>query len=81
MNTDIKEFKSKLSNFVVKFSFTKKDGTIREAIGTTNASLIPEQPTKETSRTYKSNPSIIKYYDIDKEGWRSFNESNFISFE
>ena len=62
--------------------FLKKDGTVREAKGTTKTELIPEtQLSSKTSRTYTPNPNVVKYFDIEKEGWRSFNEENFIGFE
>lgn len=82
MNTDIKTFKEALKSRVVNFKFNKKNGTVREAKGTINSELIPEtQLSNRTSRTYTSNPNVVKYFDIEKEGWRSFNEENFIGFE
>lgn len=82
MNTDIKSFKEALKSGVVNFKFNKKDGTVREAKGTTNSELIPEtQLSNRTPRTYTPNPNVVKYFDTEKEGWRSFNEDNFIGFE
>lgn len=43
-----KEFKRLLFEGPVKFSFTKRDGTIREALGTLNYSLVPK--TEATKR-------------------------------
>ena len=77
----ISEFKTALNNGVVKFSFNKKDGTVREAIGTTKLSYIgaidqnalPNGTGKQTNK-----PSdMVCYYDLDKQGWRSFHESQF----
>lgn len=34
---------------------------------------------KNTSRA-KSNPVQIKYYDLYRDGWRSFNAGRFVSF-
>lgn len=82
MNTDFKSFKEALRERVVNFKFNKKDGTVREAKGTTKPDLIPEtQLSNKTSRTYTPNPNVVKYFDTEKEGWRSFNEENFIGFE
>ena len=82
MNTDIKSFKEALRERVVSFKFNKKDGTIREAKGTTKSDLIPEtQLSTGTGRKYTPNPNSVKYFDIEKEGWRSFNDKNFIEFE
>ena len=38
----LNEFKRLLFEGPVKFSFTKKDGTIREALGTMNRTLVPK---------------------------------------
>ena len=82
MNTDIKDFKNALKNGVVYFEYVKKDGTIREAKGTTNESLIPESdiPKGESTRKYTPNDNVTKYYDLEKNGWRSFNSNSFRSF-
>lgn len=77
----ISEFKTALHNGVVKFTFTKKDGTIREAIGTTKMEYIgaldQNALPKGTGRKVQNATDIICYYDLDKQGWRSFRESQF----
>lgn len=80
MNTDIKDFKNALKNGVVYFEYVKKDGTIREAKGTTNVDLIPESANSTSTRKYTPNENVTKYYDLEKEGWRSFNNESFRSF-
>lgn len=82
MNTSIENFKAALNKRIVDFEFIKKDGTIRKAKGTTKAELIPEAHLSTgTGRKYTENHNITKYFDIEKEGWRSFNNENFKSFE
>lgn len=82
MNTSIENFKNVLKERIVEFEFIKKDGTIRKAKGTTKAELIPEAHLSTgIGRKYTENPNITKYFDIEKEGWRSFNNENFKSFE
>lgn len=77
----ISEFKTALNNGVVKFSFTKKDGTVREAIGTTKLSYIDMIDSnalpKGTGKQTKKPIDMIRYYDLDKQGWRSFHENQF----
>ena len=77
----ISEFKTALNNGVVKFSFNKNDGTVREAIGTTKLSYIgaldQNALPKCTGRKVQKATDIICYYDLDKQGWRSFHESQF----
>ena len=77
----ISEFKTALKNGVVKFSFTKKDGTVREAVGTTNLDYIGAidqnaVPSGDSSKTTKA-MDVIRYYDLDKQGWRSIRENHF----
>lgn len=77
----ISEFKTALNNGVVKFSFTKKDGTIREANGTTKLSYIgaidQNALPKGTGKQTKRPMDMVCYYDLDKQSWRSFHENQF----
>lgn len=75
---DIKEFKESLRNGVVEFSYEKKDGTIREAKGTLNSEVYGEE-NKPKGAGSEVPDNIVKYYDLDKEGWRSFNFDKLIS--
>jgi len=65
---------NELRNFLygdspVHFSYRKADGEIREALGTLNPSLIPENfKPKDSSRNFGSN---LKYFDLEKGAWRS----------
>ena len=66
----IEFLKEKLRNGVAHFLYIKKDGTIREAWGTTNAALAH----KYTNGNGVSR-EIFKttaYFDIEKSSWRSF---------
>ena len=66
----IESLKEKLRNGVAHFLYIKKDGTIREAWGTTNAALA----NKYTNGNGVSR-EIFKttaYFDIEKSSWRSF---------
>ena len=57
------------SSTPVHFSYFKKDGTLRRAVGTLNEKLIPdEMRPKDSSTNYGEN---LKYYDLDKKAWRS----------
>lgn len=76
------DFKKKLATEVVSFKYTKKDGTIREAKGTTNPSVIETNydskylPKGEKDINYSENTT--RYFDVDKLGWRSFQNKSFI---
>ena len=56
---------------VVKFAYTKKDGTRRAAIGT-----LDNVPTVKGVR--KSLPSLLTYFDIEAGDWRCAKVENLI---
>lgn len=60
----------------VSFSFVKKDGTIRNAIGT-----LMEEGTPTSTRTREPNYSTLTYFDVQKQSWRSFRIANLASVE
>ena len=77
---NVDEFKETLRNNVVKFTFTKVDGTEREAIGTTRTRDLIYYNAMPSGK-WKSNPGVITYFDLEKESWRSCRENSIISFE
>ena len=90
------DFRKKLSTGVWRFSYYKKDGSIREAVGTLDMSRIPEdkRPKGDMPDGAAREPSVLSsapdvrpenydtfpYYDLDAAGWRSFRLDNFIGF-
>lgn len=74
-----KEFVQTLrENFETKFKFQKKDRTEREARGTLNFDMIPKESTSKGTQTWEDPDDIVKYWDLDKEAWRSFRWEQFI---
>ena len=75
-------FRGWLQSTTVTFSYWKKDGSIREAHGTLCPDLIPESqhPKSNPSIHHSINPSIINYYDLSRQAWRSFDIRLFIGF-
>jgi len=69
------KLKARMQVAVVKFHFTKVDGSIREAYGTLQASLLP--PTKGTGR--KFNDSLQTYFDTEKQEYRCFKKANLLT--
>lgn len=53
-----------------KFTYVKKDGTLRPAVG----GVAPEAP-KSTGRKY--NPLHVRYYDVVAQGFRQFSAARF----
>lgn len=56
----------------IAFKFLKKDGSIREALGT-----LKDLPVKASKGT-KENFKTIAYWDIEAEGFRCFKTENLI---
>lgn len=72
---NITELKSMLTKGVVKFQYTKKDGSVRTAVGTLKSDLI-KKPMGGVS--YPKEAGYTNYYDIEKGWWRAFAESKLI---
>ena len=68
-----------LRNGVAKFSFTKKDGTVRHTTGTTQSGAF-EYEAKTTNGTRTESATIVKYYDLEKNAFRCLNIDTFIAF-
>lgn len=60
---------------IVKFYYQKVDGTVREAYGTLQESLLP--PTLGTGR--KANETLQTYFDTERMEYRCYKRANIIS--
>lgn len=71
---------NRLKRGIVRVNFTKKDGEVRNMKCTLVSSLIPQesQPKGELN---KITESVIRAYDVDANGWRSFVISNVNTVE
>ena len=65
---------------IVTFSYWKKDGSIREARGTLCPSLIPEDKMPKGLQNSAISYQTFRYFDLDRNDWRSFDISLFIGF-
>ena len=64
--------KNAMRDGVVEFSFTKKStGEVREARGTVRLDLIPGTAHPKGNRPPAAT-NTVAFYDLDKNGWRSF---------
>ena len=68
------KLKKSMQTKIVKFYFSKVDGSIREAFGTLKADLLPE--TKGTDR--KPNDTIQTYFDTEVGEFRCFKKANLV---
>lgn len=70
-------------NDIISFSFIKKDGLLRPSLGCLDKKVIEEsgyvfknENDKSGSSEKESKPlplNLFKYFDIEKNTWRSFN--------
>ena len=74
------KFRKWLRDGLVTFTYYKRDGELREARGTLNDMLIPNDDRPKGIVPERVNTSVT-YYDIDKKEWRSFRISQFIEFD
>lgn len=78
--------REKLQHGEVYFVFKKVDGSRRAAVGTTNPDLIPldllgSQKTPEQSLEEQKAQGIVRYFDIEKQSWRSCRVDSILEIE
>ena len=73
----IENLKKQMRNGIAHFAYLKKDGTIREAWGTTNASLAAKYT--RGNGVSRECYATTAYFDVEASGWRSFRWENLIA--
>ena len=79
---EIMLLQSKMMEHAVKFQFKKKDGTIRDAVGTLKRELMRQEDGTlwEPVGDAKPEPAtIIRFFDCVKGLWRCFTCTEFIA--
>lgn len=75
-------FRDAISNGFARFTYFKKDGTTRTALGTRSPLLIPAEHQPSSGAPNKNSEfATIPYFDLDKNEWRSFSVLNFVSLD
>lgn len=71
---DTKEIRQLLADRIVIVTFTKADGSERRMHCTTKLDLIPPvmRPTGKVNLSEETEQRVIRAYDIQVQGWRSF---------
>jgi hypothetical protein len=73
----IENLKRQMQSGIAHFVFRKKDGSLREAWGTTNKSLAEKHI---NGRGYSRECfATTAYFDVEKGQWRSFRWENLIA--
>ena len=65
-----------LAKDVCKVVFTKKDGTERVMHCTRDLQRAVHAPIPKNENFVDDNPDVIRAYDLEAEGWRSFIIAN-----
>lgn len=73
MKNEMAKLVHQLKNRVVRFEFRKKDGSIRESLGTRRVDLMPAAENKERSGPERT--GVVCFYDFTVNGWRSFRDT------
>ena len=79
---DVKqELTALLENTVVEVEFTKVNGDLRKMKCTKNLDSIPSEkhPIGKGVKVY--NEDVIRVYDVDADGWRSFRADSIKAFK
>lgn len=76
----IKKFKNALHKGILEFEYKKKNGETRIAHGTLNNEFIGEENLPKGTG-YEISDNVIRYFDTDSNGWRSFLVENFVDWK
>ena len=77
-------FRDALSNGFARFTYYKKDGTNRTALGTRSSVLIPTDKLPKCPQENHEGDECTKaipYFDLEKNEWRSFSVFNFVCLD
>ena len=78
---EIMLLQSKMLEQAVKFQFRKKDGTIRDAVGTLKRVLMKQEDGTLWEPKGEGNTEqtiVIRFFDLEKGLWRCFTVNEFI---
>jgi len=77
-------FRNALTKGFARFTYYKKDGTIRTALGTRSPSLIPVNKMPKCpldNEEWEERIKAVPYFDLERQEWRSFSVLNFVKLE
>ena len=77
-HTTLAELKNELRKGEVRFAYTKKDKTTREARGTNNLTFVPKDKQPGGGKNNAKDAGYCIYFDLDKMGYRCFAESQLL---
>lgn len=75
------ELRESLKRSVVKFSYEKTNGELREAYGTRNPHNIEQTNGELPKGTGHEKEGVVAYWDLKSNGWRSCREDKIVSID
>lgn len=75
----IVNLKKQMKNGLAHFVYLKKDGSVREAFGTTNKALVSKYI--NGNGISREHFATTAYFDVEVGAWRSFRWENLIAVE
>jgi hypothetical protein len=73
---NVEDLRQKLRQGPTKFTFVKKTGELRFALGTLNLNIIPTGSQPKGVRP--ASPKVIAFFDLEKIAWRSVSVDSLI---
>lgn len=64
-----------LKGEIVRFVYIKKDGTLRQAVGTLHQQSVQANV---KGSGHSTNKELMSYIDLERMEWRSFRKENFV---
>ena len=84
MEKTVEQLEELLKKGSVKFKYVKvHTGEKREAYGTKNLDIVKEKFGDDylpKGNGNKVNDEVVRYFDINSEGWRSFRKECFLDY-
>lgn len=81
---EVMMLESKMLETAVRFQFKKKNGLLREAVGTLRRDkMVQEDGTlwEPVGAQKPESPMFVKFWDLTVPGWRQFSIFNLIAVE
>lgn len=72
--------KTLLAAYVMEVEFTKQNGENRVMVCTTKNDKIPEEMQPKGESKVPVNEEVIRVFDIESQGWRSFRVDSIKKF-
>lgn len=73
-------YRSRLKRGTWIVEFNKVDGSPSIMECTLDARYLPPEETQETGTKAADNPTVLRVYALDRQGWRSFKVLNVTKF-